>query len=68
VQAPGGWDNNTEILAAIFDAIQVQIRQFQTVNSERAPQGDLPRIPRPYEVEEEPETVDLTQLNSFLEV
>ena len=68
LNAPGGWDNTAELLAEQVDLSNVIVRILQVVNSERPPQGDIPRRPRPYEAPVEPETVDLAGLNNFLEV
>jgi hypothetical protein len=49
LSSPLGWNNTTEMAASIVDAINVLTRVTMNVNSTKPIQGEIPRVPRPYE-------------------
>ena len=61
-----GWDNTTEQTAALVDAINVLIRLTYNVNAESPSRDEVPRVPRPYEVAPERETISMTQFAAFV--
>jgi len=66
IGAPLGWDNQTEMGAQTVDLLHALIRLTQAAHMENPPRGDLPRVPRPYEVEPEAPTQSLSDLSDFL--
>ena len=61
-----GWDNTTEQTAALVDAVNVLIRLTYNVNAESPNRDEVPRVPRPYEVAPERETISLAGFASIL--
>ena len=54
-----GWDNNSELLAGILDAINLLIRLTYNANSKSPDTSEIERFNRPYEEAREPETTSL---------
>ena len=61
-----GWDNTTELVAAVVDAVNVQTRVLINVNSENPDRTPVERVPRPYEVKPVAETITLTEFGDWL--
>lgn len=60
-----GWNTNTELQASTVDLLQGLLRV--TVQAHGGEPGDMVPVPRPYEIEKEPdETVGLSGLTDFL--
>lgn len=49
-----------------MDLLQVLIRLTQAAHMENPPRGDIPRVPRPYDVEVETPSGTLSDLNDLL--
>jgi hypothetical protein len=64
--APGGWDNTTEMVAELIDTTHGVLRVLQVAHLKDPPTGDLPRVPRPYETTVAPKTLTLSELSGFL--
>lgn len=66
LNAPMGWDNQTELQAQTADLLHILIRLTQAAHMENPPRGDIYRTPRPYDNVEEPEMATLSNLSDFL--
>lgn len=69
LKAPLGWDNTTEMVAGVIDAINYLARMFYNANAKDADKSDLPRVQRPYEdalPKPEPKTISLFELGTML--
>lgn len=68
LEAPLGWDTQTELTAQTVDLLHALLRLTHNVNSEHPIRDDLPHVPRPFHKELEPEapTATLADLGDFL--
>ena len=67
MDAPLGWDNNTELLAQTVDNLSLLARMFYNANSERPNTDELPRVQRPYAKDEAPTVTSVDEIRNFLE-
>jgi hypothetical protein len=63
-----GWDNTTEMVAAVVDALNVLIRLTYNAASTNPQTDAIPRITRPYESDKElePKGISLTDFTDIL--
>lgn len=68
MKAPLGWDNTTEMVATVVDAVNYLARLVYNANAKEPDTSDLPRIPRPYgdEIKPEPESISLNEFTKML--
>ena len=61
-----GWDNNSELLAGILDAINALIRLTYNANSKDPDRSEVPRFQRPHEEERKPEAISLAEFAKLM--
>ncbi len=62
-----GWDNTTEMVATVVDAINIQTRHFINANSE-TPIDPIPLMQRPYEAPVEPVKPETISFAEFCDI
>jgi len=61
-----GWDNNSELLAGILDAINVLIRMTFNAHSQSPDTSEVPRFQRPHEEPRKPEAISLAEFAQLM--
>ena len=56
-----GWDNNSEILAGILDALNALIRLTYNAHAQTPDKSEVPRFARPHEEEQVRESVSFAE-------
>lgn len=68
MSAPLGWDNTTEMVATVVDALAHLTRMYTNANYENPNTGPVPLVPRPFQdaAPVKPQTISLAAFGDLL--